>query len=584
MTIGLYIMSLPPPSERGINQKPDMSHRHSKGGVLLGATAGLAFFTQGVNNPAHADNPIPIPTSTPTPQGIVRELPSDFETSEKAFQRLSTPTRTPTPTPSSTATPTKDTVQRLEVSAEFQNLYGPEVTKAWLEENPQDISAKTDILDSNGEVIAQYVLLRSGNLYYTQKDNATNTFLDYKGIAHIPMENPRSIISSSDGQIVIVGGEDPIRTGKTKVVISYDKGKTWKEIPYPYQYAGVTTDLFSFTNNIYFSNNGNFERSSSQFIIAINPTNRTTNVRETNFEIVTAANFNVGDVGKAYDLQLMSVNGETNRVKMVSNGSSYLSEGILLFDLDYTTGNGTVEHINNIPIDGVETNLGYLDGGVTYTDPTNGHRYYKVSNVTRQILYTLDITDPKHVTGTKLNYWGLLNNRGIPNYGNDGLDLYTVDVSFDAQGNQHTWVGGEYFTTVEGLNYAIGRAVLLNLETGVFYTFASDKDPHVHTAATFIYSKGMQRKVINGQLGYELNIVNQGTTALSGKAFVPIDANGSPLPNARTYYTDKGLGSQVPIEPSPTPTPTPTPTSTPSSWRQYFPNISKSARNIIMGW
>lgn len=416
------------------------------------------------------------------------------------------------------------------------------VTREWLEEHPRYIQGIADVVDKDGNVIRQYVVdydkiigdpledRRSWILYETHLDPTTNKFTEYKATAQLDeIENPLSVTCSSDGQTVIIGGEDPYRSGGVKLLISYDGGRSFKDIPWPEEYglSGGTFDLLRITedeHSLYvLGNNGAYEGGVGQFIIHINKETQEASIQAAQFiETVQRTNFNIGG---ANDLQITLIDPFTHTAEMIASGSSLLQKGILLFkDFDYVQGTGTVENITTVEMDGIKNyNLGWLNGGSQYID-AQGHTHFVTSNVDRRLLFDLDLTAR---TGTKLNYSTLLDNKGIPNYMNGSFVAWTVDVITDAQDNKHTWLGGRYGSTVD----YVDRAVLIHLESGTFYDLA----PTNHS--NLVDQKNMKLKKINGKSIYNLVVQYLGIGA------VETNNDGSPILNAPVLYPDKGLGS-----------------------------------------
>lgn len=420
-----------------------------------------------------------------------------------------------------------DKGRSIEASAVITDTYGPEVTREWLLQNPQDILAKTDIKDSNGNIIKQYVVLKkiydsynnrwNSVVYETHKDTS-GVFTEYKALSQSPIGNMRAVATSTDGSVVLGGGEKVLRTSEDSFAISYDSGKTWKDIPWPSNFpiSGGAIDIFRINDTTFLVNNANSEGGIGQVIIHINQSTQVATLQPLSLtETIMQTNFNAGS---AHDLAIASVDPLTNTIEMASNGSFNLQEGINRYTINYLTGEGTVEHIATVKINGVDINLGYLYGRAIYKD-SQGHTHFVSSNRGRQILYDVDM-DTK--TATELNYFNLLDNK-VPDYINGRFFISAVDVTFDASGNKNTWVGGDRANTRE---WGGVSAVLMNLETGAIYDLA----PEIRSS---IYrQKDLQRKVINGQEGYEINIYGLGKVFLT--------------PDGKLYFTDRGLGTALP--------------------------------------
>ncbi len=370
--------------------------------------AAATLVSQALPGLAHAeDQKSDVPPPVP---GVQETLPANFPTSQKAYEVFFGTEAANTP-----------------------NAYGPEVSREFLEAHPVGIRATSYVTDAQGNVTKEYVVLQNGSLYNSQFDSVSKTFSMFSEVSKAPMENPSSLISSNDGNTLLMGGESPIRSGITKVYISNDAGKTWKNIPWPYQDSGGTIDLLKFTENNLLGNNGNYEGGVGQFVVQIDTSAKTASIKAANFETIRATNFNAGS---AHDIHIASINPATNKAEMISDGSLNLQQGILLFkDFDYVQGTGTVENITHVTINGVDTELGFLRGGAQYTD-AQGHVHYKTSDRTLQLLYDIDLTTR---TATRQSVGGLLDNTGVANYADGNLRLSGLDIN----GN-YTWAVGDY--------------------------------------------------------------------------------------------------------------------------------------------
>lgn len=453
------------------------------------------------------------------------------------------------------------TAKTIEASRTVTNTYGPEVTREWLEANHQDILGKTDITDAAGNVIKQYVLVKKvydtyynlwdSVLYETHKDQA-GLFTQYKAVAKAP-GNIRAIASSTDGNIVVVGGENPMRSAMDSLKISYEGGKNFHDVPLPYGIAGGATNIIRINDTTYLINNGNYEGGTGQAILTLDPITKGANIQTVSLETVIATNFNAGS---AYDLEITNVNPLTHTAEFVSNASYNLGEGIIKYKLDYITGQGTLTVTKTVNINGVETNLGLLYGRAIYID-ANGHTHFVSSNPDRRLIYDIDMDEG---TATQTSYANLLDNKGIPDYMNGGLDIIPVDVYIDQDGNPKKIYAGAY--AVWGGSRKIGpRAVLLNEDGSIFFDLGSlfnQLDPALQSG--ILRQRDVQKKTINGQLGYELNIWN------IGKAFIPLNPDGSLIPDAQIYFTDGGLETALPD---------------PYPFKLHLPRVAKS---YMGGW
>ncbi len=436
--------------------------------------------------------------------------------------------------------PTQNSQKALQefarISTTPDDRYGPEVTQEWLEQNPQGIKATSYVTDANGNVTKQFVLLDNNRLYESDLDTKTGLFSDFQGLSQIPIDNPTSLITSSDGKIVIVGGETPKRSGITKLYVSFTGGKplpdgtNWQEITWPYQLSGGTNDLFRFADGNYLGNNGNFEGGIGQFTISINQKSKIVRLQAASLATVQKTNLNLGS---AYDLGVTAKGSTGTKVELASNGSLNIQEGFnLIHDFDYTTGSGTVENVTTVKVNGVDTNLGFLYGRGQYTD-SQGHMHFVTNNMDRNLLYDIDITTK---TATESDYTSWFGGKNLQNYGGIA-GIMAIQIIDDGQGNKHVWLGGGYNSTVDGFprtviaHYVLGTNPSIDSSALTVY----DIEPNKHSG--ILQQKDMQIKTINTQKGIEFIDI--------GKGFLPINSDGSPIFGAKPYRTNRGLGGSV---------------------------------------
>lgn len=417
------------------------------------------------------------------------------------------------------------------------DTYGPQVTKEWLEANPQTIWATADITDTTG-VVKQLVVLNNGIVYEGHK-GTNGLFTDYVGVSQSPMGHARALAVSPDGSKSVMGGEKELRTSEDSLAISYDGEKTWKNIPWPegWPISGGAKDIVWITNDTFLVNNVSSEGGIGQVIGHVNVSTGEASLQALNLtETLTKTSFNIGG---AHDLQVTSYNPLSNTFEIIANGSSNLRTGLIRGTVNSMSGEGNVEHITTVKINinGQEQdiNLGYLYGRGIYKD-SQGHTHFVASNVDRQLLYDIDM-DAR--TATQMDYSKLLDGKGIENYMAGRLRIYAVDAYTDSAGNPKKILAGTYAKFINGVGTP--RAVLLNEDGSIFYDLESLLQSGISQ------QKSLQKKRINNQLGYEVNINGL------GKAFIPVNEDGSLIPNGEIYYTDRGLGTDLPNPPDPLP-------------------------------
>lgn len=463
-------------------------------------------------------------------------------------------------------------------AATIAGPYGPEITQAELEANPFTIKARATVVDANSNVTQHLAVLDNKILYRSTRNASTGTFGEFTGISEIPLGTVSSLSTSADGNIIIAAGTGTSGPGAvdTKIVASYDGGKTWKNVDWPYQSSAGTLDFLRLDDNTWLGNNGNYEGGVSLYKLTVNINTQSAKAQATTMESVQKANITAG----TNDLGLVKISQGTS-VEMVSTGAVNLQTGVNKITLDSVTLQGVVENIPTVKINGQDFNLGLLSGRGIYVD-AQGHLHIVSSSLDDQALYDIDTVAK---TATATNYANLLDNKGIPNYKNGRLKIRAVDVITDVQGNRHTWIAGSYANTLD----PYGRGVMINLETGAYTLFSSpDKRSDITNQGA------MQRVKINDQLGYLLNVQEL------GQVFVPIDADGTPMTNAKKYYIDGGLGAALPATPTPTetatstatatgtPTPTRTPTATMPAEKTATPTptstITPSVTSTVTSW
>lgn len=394
------------------------------------------------------------------------------------------------------------------------------MSRAELEANSQKIKTRTEVVNQAGDVTKEYVVL-DNKLLYESHMGANQQFSEFKAVGQIPIENPTAIATSSDGNTIIIGGEDPIRSSSTKVLASYDAGKTWKSIPWPYVLSGTTMDLFRITDDIYLGNNGNYEGGIGQFFVRVDRQTQSARVQAASLENIQAARINTGS---AYDLSVQSIDITKEEITAISNGSFNLINGFQKIRLNYATGNGVVEQIKTVSIDGQQTELGFLYGRAEYVD-SNGHTHFVAYNIDEFTLYDIDTVTN---TATRRYTADLLDNSGIPNLMKERFRTSALHIITDANGRRNTWLAGRYPSRLDGLS----RAVLVHLESGKAFELSPTRPSGV-SQRNFSFMR------MNGQAGFRINIENL------GQAFFPINPDGSPIPNATPLNDDKGLGSAL---------------------------------------
>ncbi len=456
--------------------------------ILATAATAIASLAGLGDKAAHAEGPQPIPTPV---RAIHQTLPENFQTSAKALDVAD--------------------VACKGYTKIAGDKYGPEISRECLEVNPQDISATDYVKDATGDVIIQRAVVNRNELWESKKDPATGAFSDFKFVSKVSMESVRSMVSSSDGNTVIFGGEDPIRSGLTTLRISSDGGKNMGPIDWPYQNSAATIDLFRVTDANFLGNNGNYEGGIGPFIISVDPITKKAAVKAASLATIQPVSINIGS---AHDLGIASIDIANHVADFVSNAAFNLQRGLLIGNIDYINGLGSVKHIKQTLINGTPVELGFLYGNDTYFDDL-GHIHVKTSDVDKQVLFDIDTITTE---GTALNYANLCDNKNIPDYMKGSLVIATIDVLRDNQGNLHTKTGGGYGSMTDGL----GRAIFVDVDTSECTVLEPKMTSEVSQ------QKNMLRQKINGQMGYTTIIWR------FGQAFIP--DGGVPI------YTDRNLG------------------------------------------
>ena len=365
------------------------------------------------------------------------------------------------------------------------NAVGPERDLKWVEDNPQNLVATTELTGKEGNVTDKLTVKKQDGkniLYKTSFDHDSKVFPEYQPVSEIPMGNVQSIVDL--GKILIAGGEENHTKEDTKIVISYDSGQNWRTVNWPYGRCGGTVDLLKVSNTVVIGNNGPSDPGvMSQFIINLDLDRQTEKVVPVRWQ----KDGQTIDVGFASDMTIASVDTEKKKVKLVSNLSMSIQQGINVFDLDYKTGEGTMENISSVMINGSKVGLDQLRGRGVYVDD-KGNLHLKTSNSIMSYLYDINLVDK---TAARLDYANLLDTKGIPNYLPGSLHIYHVDVYIDPKGNLLTKLVGGY-----GLS-GNTQAVLVDLETTDFINLM----PNKHSGG-----RSLRRMKINGRNVYEVNI------------------------------------------------------------------------------
>jgi len=452
----------------------------------------------------------------------------------------------------------------LEAAPSITEALGPVLlTQQELEATPQEIRSHAFTKDATGNLNASFALHKNGFLYKYEMDPVTGKAKsEYKTTSpiKIPMENVLSLYVANDGQFMMVGGEEPIRTGQQKVVATSDGGKTWQTIEFNFPASGGIIDILPITGDStkYLLNCGNFDGAPASLYIASIDTANGSNAISIKATTIKSTVTSTTISGRAHDLGVSTFNASTNKLRAVSNGSYTFGSGLNVYDIDVATGNGTVENISMFKINGQEINVGFLYGRAEYTD-ANGDLHVLSTNNIGGVFYDLNVTKR---TGTEFNYTSMLDTKNVSDatrvagFGS----IHVID-------NQ-IYAGGAYMSKRGGV-----RPLMMSWPMGVNPVITPDRStafPLVSTNGSDVVGgqKGMVEVKINGKRYWKCNWLRLGETLL------PFNDNGTPDPTATFLFPDKGLGKN-PEVPTPTPSPTPKP---PTEFRVNIPIASNGAR------
>ncbi|MCL5018897.1 MAG: hypothetical protein M1426_00235 [Patescibacteria group bacterium] len=451
----------------------------------------------------------------------------------QAVQAEQNSTETPTPVPGYTlqfkdGIPSQNALRKMGVMVQNQtasssfpsDITALEESQQDLESNPQNIggAGTAFVKDSSGQVTEIFSFDQTSSYLYKTQTDSNGNFTQWQQTS----ENPVSVSHSSpvgngvvtyalDSQTGILGGDN--------ILAYFDGGQTFVDITSAFSgLAGPIQSILPIdgTNkcvvNVNATNGG-----VSQYVATIDEATQTVTSQAVTFK---DQNGNTVALGAAA-FSTLSVDNSNNTMKMLTPGSSSLQQGYTLSSLNYETGIAQIDHVTQATIDGVLTNLGWLQDIGTYTD-SNGHLHIQAANNDRNLIYDVDTVT---LTGTQFGYL---------QYGLGGVN--TIEVFQSTPGGPiQTWLGG---------SGGAGSAVA-NVETGKTYLPVQGN--------TFI--NDMENINIAGQnLMYTDNLN-------FGNAVFTLNPDGSPNSNASFYYPDKGLGVVVV---TPTPTSSPTPSVTPT--------------------
>jgi len=449
----------------------------------------------------------------------------------------------------------------LEAAPSITEALGPVLlTQQELETSPQEIRSHKFTKDANGNLNASFALHKNRFLYKYEMDPVTGKAKsEYKTTSptKIPMENVLSLHVANDGQFIMVGGEDPIRTGQQKVAASSDGGKTWQNIEFNFPASGGIIDILPVAGDgtKYLLNCGNFDGApASLYIATVEPgggANKITLKATTIKSSVSSTSIS----GRAHDLGISTFDAATNKIRAVSNGSFTLGSGLNVYDIDAATGNGTVENISMFKINGLDINVGFLDGRAEYTD-ASGDLHVLSSNTTGGVFYDLNVTKR---TGTEFNYEYIMDTKNISD-ATRVAGVGTIHI-VDSQ----IYAGGAYMSKRGGT-----RPLVMSWPMGVNPELTPDKMvafPLISTQGGGIDGQNDTVEVrINGKRYWRLNCLGL------GEALLAFNGNGTPDPTGTFIFPDKGLGKS-PDAPTPTPTPQP-----PTEFRVNIPIASNGAK------
>ncbi len=393
-------------------------------------------------------------------------------------------------------------------------VIGPEGTPQelakFLEDYPDGIAAMSDVKNKEGVVIAQVAALVNDNKtkICQTKLGTDGLFPDYQTTAELPF-NVSALATSSNGKIMVVGGEQNVARGDTRLSVSLDGGINFTENLWNLTArSGAVKDLISLgkvgDEEVFLGNNAS-SIEDGQFLLLVHPDGQV-NLQKIKWNYNDQDDFKPGP---AYDLGVISTypdpKDSTNiLVKLASNSAFKLAKGLTFFELNTKDASGKIENLTDFNIDGrVVTNLGGLSGRGIYHGPL-GEAHYLVSNPDRQVVYDLE---PDKKIGTTIRCANILDNSRIANLDQGSFTVGAIKVIVNRQGEKSIIFGGTYQSTADHNSHA----VIVNSRDGKFIDLAPDR------LSGIPFQNCLQREVINGYLGFVLNVRN------FGKVFVPDD-------------------------------------------------------------
>ncbi len=394
-----------------------------------------------------------------------------------------------------------------------------------LESNPQNIggAGTAFVKDSSGQVTEIFSFDQTSSYLYKTQTDSNGNFTQWQQTS----ENPVSVSHSSpvwNGVVTYALYSQTGILGGDNILAYFDGGQTFKDITSAFSgLAGPIQSILPIdgTNkcvvNVNATNGG-----VSQYVATIDEATQTVTSQAVTFK---DQNGNTVALGAAA-FSTLSVDNSNNTMQMITPGSSSLQQGYTLSSLNYETGIAQIDHVTQATIDGVLTNLGWLQGIGTYTD-SNGHLHIRSANNDRNLIYDVDTVT---LTGTQFDY---------TQYGMSIVQAIEVFQSTPG-GPIQTWLGGAQGSAGSGSSFVV------NVETGKGYALLQGGS---------IGTADMENVNIAGQ-----NLMYVDTGQIGSEVFT-LNPDGSPNSNVSFYYPDKGLGVVVV---TPTPSPSPSPSVTPT--------------------
>ncbi|OGE19340.1 hypothetical protein A3D83_01925 [Candidatus Daviesbacteria bacterium RIFCSPHIGHO2_02_FULL_41_10] len=423
------------------------------------------------------------------------------------------------------------------------------VAPDWPGLHPQNILAAADAKDQSGNITGQMVAINNttrelvvgnSNLYVNSCNTSNGECYAYQWAMELPMQNPRVILLLSPVR-AIIGGEETLRSSKTKLVDCSIPAGSCSTINYNFGYSGPVTDLALIENNngnIYIYGNNANSHDVGQFILKIPETTIPAAYR---IQAVTDVNnvVQITNLPATGSPRITETNTNNKTIRVVSSGLNSMRPGIDVANVNYADASGSM---NNY----LAGEVGGVNGMVEYSKDQ-----WLVSNNNSQFIAGVSITSAgiPVMDGYKIDHANWMDNQGIPGIIPGRFRVTGLGTWVDGSGRLHVLPLGYYPTTstqsLDSPNHLIVADFIKGTDPNVdisALTWRSLTPDKVDTMGSA--QKEIRSRKVNGQLKFEFPLHSSSFTY---DGMVSVSAG-----NLTVEYPDAGL-DQKPIPPTPLP-------------------------------